>query len=219
MAPTDPSGSDPAARDSAAAAADAELRERKKRLRRDAQVQRRRAAEAAGVAAGRLLCAQLLDNVAVPAETAVSGYWPMGEEIDPVPALEALHARGHPIGLPVMPGKQQPLRFRRWQPHAPLVEGGFGTMVPAADAEDLAPRLLLVPLLAFDRQGYRLGYGGGFYDRTLAELRAQDPHTLAVGVAYAGQEIDAVPHDANDQRLDAIVTEQGPVPLDPAGAP
>jgi 5-formyltetrahydrofolate cyclo-ligase len=75
-----------------------------------------------------------------------------------------------------------------------------------------------VPLLAFDREGYRLGYGGGFYDRTLAELRAQDPHTLAVGVAYGGQEVAAVPHDAYDQRLDAVVTEQGPIPLRQADA-
>jgi 5-formyltetrahydrofolate cyclo-ligase len=156
--------------------------------------------------------------VSVPAGAVVSGYWPMGEEIDPVPALEALHERGHPIGLPVMPGKQQPLRFRRWQPHAPLQEGGFGTMVPPDDAGEVTPRLLLVPLLAFDREGYRLGYGGGFYDRTLAELRAQDPHTLAVGVAYGGQEVAAVPHDAYDQRLDAVVTEQGPIPLRQADA-
>jgi 5-formyltetrahydrofolate cyclo-ligase len=127
--------------------------------------------------------------------------------------LEALHERGHPIGLPAMPGQAQPLTFRAWQPGAELQDGGFGTRVPPESAPVIVPRVLLVPMLAFDRAGYRLGYGGGFYDRTLAQLRANQADTLAVGVAYQAQEVDRVPRDRYDQRLDMILTEQGSVAL------
>jgi len=196
-----------------AASADAQLKAEKKRLRQAAMRQRARAAEQAGVAAGRQLRDHLLPDLELPNGAAVSAYWPMGDEIDPIPAIEALHGRGHPIGLPAMPGKAQPLQFRAWHPGSALEEGGFGTQVPPADAGEVTPSVLLVPLLAFDRAGYRLGYGGGFYDRTLAKLRAADPATRAVGVAYLGQEIETVPHDSFDQPLDAVVTEQGPVAL------
>jgi 5-formyltetrahydrofolate cyclo-ligase len=187
----------------------------KKRLRRTAKA-RRAAAAGDQPHAHKALARAVFAEVPFAEGDAVSGYWPLGEEIDPRPVLEALHARGHPIGLPTMPGADQPLTFRAWQPGAELQDGGFGTRVPPQSAPVIVPRVLLVPLLAFDRAGYRLGYGGGFYDRTLAQLRADQPDTLAVGVAYQAQEVDAVPVDRYDQRLDMILTETGRVALDPA---
>lgn len=191
----------------------ADLAELKKRTRQQAKRQR---AEAAAHApdAGQRLRDHLLAEVAFPDAVTVSAYWPMGDEIDPLPTLHACHARGHPIGLPVMPGQAQPLRFRRWTPALELASGGFGTRIPPETEPEVVPEILLVPLLAFDRRGFRLGYGGGFYDRTLEALRARNPRTTAIGVAFAGQEIPEVPIDANDQRLDRVMTEHGPIPLD-----
>ena len=154
---------------------------------------------------------RFLAAVAMPPGATVSGYWPMRSELDPRPLMSALSARGHPVCLPVVTGKDRPLLFRAWRPGDALEPGGFGTQVPppnqmGADQEEIVPSYLLVPLLAFDRAGYRLGYGGGFYDRTLAALRAVGP-VSAIGLAFAAQEIDSVPHDATDARLDWIVTE------------
>ena len=137
----------------------------------------------------------------------MSAYWPLDDELDPRPLFMALHGRGHPIGLPVIVAKGQALLFRRWTPDVALVRGPFRVMTPPAEAPDVVPRLLLVPLLAFDRAGYRLGYGGGFYDRTIAKLRAVGD-VLAVGVALAAQEVGAVPRDDTDEPLDWIVTDQ-----------
>ncbi len=189
----------------------------KKRIRKEAKQQRARAAAAASGAPQRLRD-HILSAVPFPPAAPVSAYWPMGDEIDPRPTLYALVERGHPIGLPVMPGKDQPLTFRAWHPEDTLADGGFGTRIPPEDHAPVVPEILLVPMLAFDRRGYRLGYGGGFYDRTLENLRARNPRTTAIGIVYAGQEIDRVPTDAHDQRLDRIISEQGPIPLDPGGA-
>ena len=195
----------------------ADLAEIKKQARK--QAKRQRAEAAADVPdAGERLRDHLLAEVTFPGGAPVSAYWPMGDEIDPLPALHALHARGHPIGLPVMPGQAQPLRFRRWTPDLTLDSGGFGTRIPPADQPEIVPEILLVPMLAFDRRGFRLGYGGGFYDRTLEALRARNPRTTAIGIVYAGQEMPEVPIDANDQRLDRIVSERGPIALDPGSA-
>jgi 5-formyltetrahydrofolate cyclo-ligase len=131
----------------------------------------------------------------------------LDDELDPRPLFMALHDRGHPIGLPVIAAKGQPLLFRRWTPDVALVRGPFRVMTPPAEALEVVPRLLLVPLLAFDRTGYRLGYGGGFYDRTIAKLRAAGD-VLAVGVGLAVQGMDAVPRDDTDEPLDWIVTDQ-----------
>jgi 5-formyltetrahydrofolate cyclo-ligase len=136
----------------------------------------------------------------------VSGFWPIGEEIDVKPLLAELDRQGHPIGLPVVIKRGAPLRFRRWRPGDRLTTTHFGLSVPPPEAPELEPRLVIVPLLAFDRLGYRLGYGGGFYDRTLAGLRERAT-VLAVGVAYSGQEVPAVPRGPEDQRLDWVLTE------------
>ena len=161
-------------------------------------------------AAGEAVPAQLLerfDAALQPAPvTIVSGYWPSRDEIDPRPLMAALHRRGHLCALPVIAGAAAPLVFRRWAPGDALAAGGYDIPVPPEGAPALTPGLLLVPLLAFDRTGVRLGYGGGFYDRTLEALRAAGP-VLAVGLAYAGQAVACVPCEASDQRLDWIVTE------------
>jgi 5-formyltetrahydrofolate cyclo-ligase len=133
---------------------------------------------------------------------AMSGFMPMRTEIDP---LQAMAAHKGPVGVPVIMGKGLPLRFRLWAPDARMVEGEFGALVPES-GDWIVPEVLIVPLLAFDRRGYRLGYGGGFYDRTLAALRAAGPIT-AIGFAFAAQEVDKVPTDATDQCLDLVVTE------------
>jgi len=138
----------------------------------------------------------------------VAGYWPMRTELDCRPLLHALSHARRVVALPVVLAPATPLGFRRWQPGDALVPGGFGTLVPSPQAAEVEPDILLVPLLAFDRQGRRLGYGGGFYDRTLAALRARRS-IVALGVAYAVQEMPDLPSDALDQPLDAVVTEQG----------
>lgn len=134
----------------------------------------------------------------------LAGYMPIRTEIDPLPVM-ATH--DGPVGVPVITGSGQPLVFHRWTPGCAMVAGPFGAQVPAEPAP-LTPRVLIVPLVGFDARGTRLGYGGGFYDRTLAALRAAGPVT-ALGFAYAAQEMPALPVDAFDQRLDGVVTEQG----------
>lgn len=151
----------------------------------------------------------LLATPMIRAGMVVAGFWPLIGELDPRPAMTALAARGHDLVLPRMAGRGLPLEFRAWAPGEPLVEGPFRVMEPAADRPQLRPGLVLVPLLAFDRRGHRLGYGAGFYDRTLAALRVRDADVLAVGLAFAIQEVDEVPVEQHDQPLDAILTERG----------
>lgn len=149
---------------------------------------------------------RLLAHVrAIPAIEVVSGYVAMRSEIDPMPVLTALSALGCTVCLPVVRGKGLPLEFRVWRPGGALVPGVFGAAVPDT-AETAEPELLITPLLGFDRQCYRLGYGGGFYDRTLEQLRARR-RTYAIGFAYEAQAVEALPLEPTDQALDAVVTE------------
>jgi 5-formyltetrahydrofolate cyclo-ligase len=138
----------------------------------------------------------------------LSGYWPSRGEIDPRALMAGLCERGHVCALPVIEAPDTPLVFRRWVPGDALVAGAFKIPVPQESAPAVTPTVLLVPLLAFDHTGYRLGYGGGYYDRTLAALRAVGP-VLAIGLAYAGQAIERVPRDSTDQGLEWILTEAG----------
>ena len=163
------------------------------------------ARRAGAFAAGQGQAAEILaDFFAAHRGRVLSGYMPMRTEIDPLPAMAAHQG---PVGVPVIIAKATPLRFREWSPGCRLVEGAFKALIPAEGAW-VEPEVLIVPLLAFDARGYRLGYGGGFYDRTLAGLRARG-QVLAVGFAFAAQEVAKVPTDAFDQRLDAVVTENG----------
>lgn len=132
----------------------------------------------------------------------VAGYMPMRSELSPLPALTDF-AHHSPVAMPVVAGKGKPLSFRFWSPGAALQEGAYGAQIPA-DPTPATPDVLIVPMLAFDTRGYRLGYGGGFYDRTIAALA---PVTL--GLAFAGQQVPRVPTDAYDMRLDHLVTERG----------
>jgi 5-formyltetrahydrofolate cyclo-ligase len=179
----------------------------KAKLREDAKARRAQTRPEAAAAAALAVRERVLAAGLVPAGATVSGFWPIGDEFDPRPLMEALAARGHRLCLPVVVGKGRPLAFRVWAPGDALERAGFGLSVPAWDAPPAIPRFLIVPLLAFDRRGFRLGYGAGFYDRTLAELKGHAKGAFALGVGFASQEIPEVPALPHDQRLDAIATE------------
>jgi len=138
----------------------------------------------------------------------LSGFWPIRDEIDVRPLLGALRDLGWTVLLPAVMGPDVPLEFRVWQADGPLVRADFGIMQPPPGAAARDPDVALVPLLAFDGRGYRIGYGKGHYDRTLSLLRGRRP-VLAVGVGYAAQEVARVPVEQHDQRLDAVLTERG----------
>ncbi|MEP5730717.1 MAG: 5-formyltetrahydrofolate cyclo-ligase [Sulfitobacter sp.] len=142
----------------------------------------------------------------------VSGFMPIRTEIDPRPAMAEASAHGS-VGVPVIMAADTPLKFALWTPDTEMVAGAFGASIPQTP-EFFEPEIVIVPLLTFDRQGGRLGYGGGFYDRTLEMLRAKRP-TLAIGFAFAGQQSDDVPLEATDQPLDLIVTENGVIDVVP----
>jgi 5-formyltetrahydrofolate cyclo-ligase len=186
------------------------LNEAKRALRGEAKA--RRAAEDAGDgAAAARLCALFLETFAaelgaMPSPT-VSGYWPMGDELDVRPLLTRLGEQGRVCALPVVAAPNEALVFRRWRPGDRLVPAGFGTHEPTPDQDPVVPDIVLAPLLAFDDAGRRLGYGGGYYDRTLSALRTRG-RVLAVGVGYQAQRVVRVPAGAGDERLDWIVTEQ-----------
>jgi len=189
--------------------ADPAVQDAKRLLRKAARAARADAAaadRAAGGPAAAALCRRVLAEIPLAPGSVVSAYWPMGDEIDPRPLLEALAGRGVALALPAIRAAGQPLDFRAWKPGDPLQAAGFGTQEPLAAAPLVRPGLLLVPLLAFDTAGYRLGYGGGFYDRSLALLRPAGD-ILAVGLAYAAQQVAAVPREATDQPLDLVATE------------
>jgi 5-formyltetrahydrofolate cyclo-ligase len=142
--------------------------------------------------------------------TIVSGFSPLKSEISPLPLLRRLADAGASLALPVVAGRGKPLIMRAWSFGAPLVSGVWGIREPPADAPELFPDILIVPLLAFDRSGHRIGYGAGYYDMTISRLRAMKPVT-AIGIAFAAQEIAAVPATPRDARLDLVLTEHGAI--------
>jgi 5-formyltetrahydrofolate cyclo-ligase len=181
------------------------IAEAKAALRVSARITREALAKAG---AAEELARHVLASGLIPPGAKVSHYLAIGSEMNPAPAMAALAARGQVGLLPVVVARGQPLLFRRWAAGDPLVPGPLGTRMPSQDAAIEEPDVLLVPLLAFDAAGYRLGYGGGYYDRTLHALRAVRL-VVAIGLAYAGQEVASLPRHAGDERLDAIATEQG----------
>lgn len=183
------------------------LQDEKTAARKAASAARKVAAAEAGPDAAGLLAVRFLDAVPLAGVGAVSGFLPIGSEIDVRPLLGRLREKGIDTCLPAVVAHGMPLIFRRWRDGDALVDEEFGTRAPAPDATVIEPDLLLVPMLAFDRDGFRLGYGGGFYDRTLAQLRAEK-RVRAVGVAFAGQEVAYVPREDLDESLDWIVTER-----------
>ena len=184
-----------------------DLTETKSALRKQLFAARKKAhdSDAVGSAAAardHFMASRLLTGVKV-----VSGYCPIRTEIDVIPLMTELHRAGHRIVVPVIEGAGLPLRFFEWWPDVAMQDGPFGARIPV-DTQELEPDLVIAPLVGFDRAGWRLGYGGGFYDRSLEGLRARR-RVRAFGYAYSAQEVEAVPVEPTDQRLDGIVTEQG----------
>ena len=193
---------------------DVTLAAEKKALRLGARAARARA-HALGGSTAQDAAGRALEILPFRAGQIISAYWPVGDELDTRPLMAALAARGCILALPKVVGRHQPLLFQRWRPGDPLVPGILGIPAPLGEGEAAAivqPEILVVPLLAFDRKGFRLGQGGGYYDLTLQVLRAgalrAGRAVLAAGFAYGAQEIASVPRDAHDQRLDWIITER-----------
>jgi 5-formyltetrahydrofolate cyclo-ligase len=180
----------------------------KSQLRQAALAKRTEVARARGSAAALALPARV--GAVLPAMLEgikIASYWPIGSEIDVRPTMELLTARGARVALPVVLQSGSALMFRHWVPGQALDSGPFGTLHPPASAQTLTPHVILLPLLAFDARGGRLGYGAGFYDRTLHQLRAAQ--ALACwGIGFDEQEVPAVPLEAGDAKLDGIITDQ-----------
>lgn len=155
--------------------------------------------QASGHIIGRALDLPELNDI-----TPVGAYWPIRSEVDPRPLMEALIARGQDVALSQI--LHPHLSWRLWLPGDVLIKGGFGVREPGPDAPEVFPKALIVPLVAFDRRGGRIGYGKGHFDRAIAALEAQHP-ILTIGLAYAVQEIDEVPVESHDRLLDVIITE------------
>ena len=191
-------------RDSSSATTKTELR-RQALARRDALPAAERQQAAETIAARAF-------PVAVAPGTIVAGFMPMKSEINPLPLLRALAGAGARLALPVVAGQGKPLIMRAWAFGQPLAAGVWGIREPEPAAPEVAPDILIVPLLAFDRAGQRVGYGAGYYDRTIAALRARQP-VLAIGLAFAAQEIAAVPATPHDAPLDLVLTEREVIDL------
>ena len=150
--------------------------------------------------------------LAITPGTIISGFMPLKSEINPLPLMQKLAEAGARLALPTIAGRGKPLIMRAWQFGAPLDRGQWGIREPKPDAPQVEPDILLVPLLAFDREGFRLGYGAGYYDMTIHRLRALKPVT-AVGIAFAAQEVPKIPTTPRDERLDLVLTEREVIDL------
>lgn len=186
-----------------------DIQDQKNELRGRARIAREKARAVGGTDAAEDL-AQHLMNLVRPrsAGEMIAGYWPIGTEMDVRPAMRDMERLDHPLCLPAVKTRDQPLVFRQWGDGDPLEDAAHGTSEPEADAPEVTPLIMFVPGLAFDALGFRIGYGLGYYDRTISALRA-GPGLLAIGIAYAAQLIEAVPREDHDQPLDLIVTENG----------
>jgi 5-formyltetrahydrofolate cyclo-ligase len=174
---------------------------------RQAALSRRDAMSAAERQLGAEAIAGRAFPVQIPPGAVVSGFMPMKTEINPLPLMKRLAAAGASLALPIVEGRGKPLTMRAWTFGAPLEAGVWGIRQPPATAPEVFPDILLVPLATFDRRGYRIGYGAGYYDMTIARLRAMKP-VMTIGVAFATQECAAVPVDPWDERLAFVLTER-----------
>ena len=168
-------------------------------MRRDALPVAERANAAEAIAARAF-------PLAIGSGTIVSGFMPLKTEINPLPLMRSLAVQGVQLALPAIDGRGKPLIMRAFTFGDALASGQWGIREPKNDAPEVAPDILLVPLLAFDRSGHRIGYGAGYYDMTIGKLRAMKP-VVAVGIAFAAQEIASVPVTPRDARLDLVLTE------------
>jgi 5-formyltetrahydrofolate cyclo-ligase len=180
--------------------------EQKQRLRTEAFARRDALEKEFRVQAAQAIAERAMSLPELADIQPIGGYWPIRSEVDPRPLMEALLVRGQMVALSQI--RHPHLSWREWRPGDVLVHGGFGVREPGPDAPEVFPRALLVPLAAFDRRGGRLGYGKGHFDRSIAEVLAHHP-VLAIGLAYAAQEIEQVPNEQHDRPLDVIVTETG----------
>lgn len=185
-----------------------DLVRRKASLRAEALERRADIPASYGRQAAQAVAARIIDELEIAPGATVASYWPLAGELDPRPAMDGLRARGHALALPRLNGRHQPLLFLAWDESDILVQGTFGLLEPHPSRPPRVPDVVLAPLLAFDRRGGRLGYGMGYYDRTLGELRAQGRRPLAIGVAFAAQEVEEVPTGPADVALDGVVTER-----------
>jgi 5-formyltetrahydrofolate cyclo-ligase len=188
-----------------------EIQVRKERIRRDALARRDAMLPEIRQAATEAIAAREFPLAIAPGAI-VSGFMPLKSEINPLPLMQKLAGQGAQLALPAIAGRGKPLILRAWQPGAPLDRGQWGIREPAADAAEVEPDILLVPLLAFDRAGHRIGYGAGYYDLTIARLRARKA-VMAVGIAFAIQEVPAIPATPRDARLDLVLTEREMIDL------
>ncbi len=194
------------------------LAENKQLLRRTALKKRNEIVSKASSKSGDLLAGYIVQLVKTfPKAYTVSGYLSIGNEIETLPSLNALADAGYQTCLPVVLGRGCPLGFRAWTDGDLLERGPLKTRHPIYDAPDIAPDILLVPLLAYDLRGYRLGWGGGFYDRTLGAYQTEGRPVIAIGIGYDNQKIDQVPSDAFDMVMDWIVTEKKIIEITKAG--
>jgi 5-formyltetrahydrofolate cyclo-ligase len=171
-------------------------------LRRAARARRAELARAVPDFAAHI--AKAIDRLPLGPGSVVSGYRPVKDEADPSELMHAIAAKGHRLALPVVLEAGAALSFRLWSEGDPTIVNAFGIAEPAQSSETVEPTVILVPLLAFDSTGHRLGYGGGYYDRTLEKSAA-----TAIGIAYSGQEVKELPRERHDRPLDAVVTELG----------
>ena len=175
-------------------------------LRSEAHKRRAQLRPSLRVDAARDAVRHFLDGVDVGKGDIVAAYWPIRDELDIKTLIGRMMDAGQPVCLPVVLGPEEPLDLRLWQDGAPLYEAGFGTLAPADDAPRVEPDVILMPLLGFDKRGTRLGYGGGYYDRTLAHLKKRP---RLIGFAFARQEAEHIPRQAHDVPLNTVVTELG----------
>lgn len=183
------------------------LAQAKKTMRAQQGALRRHVRAKTGDAAAKIV-ADLAPDLGIAAGTVVGAYWPLGDELDPRPLMGRLERTGCLLALPVVVAPDHELEFRAFRFGDVLEAGPHGTCHPSVTQARLFPQVLLIPLLAFDQECFRLGYGGGYYDRTLESLR-KNVQVRAIGLAFAAQKVAAVPRDALDQRLDMVATELG----------
>ena len=185
------------------------IKEDKAQLREEVRAARMMAFRDSACEASQKLSHHLLALLESQPVLKIAGYWAVGSEINLSPLLGDLDEKGWNVSLPVVLKKDAPLIFRRWRLGDELITGPFNTLHPKPRCDEVIPVVILVPLLAFDNQKFRLGQGGGFYDRTLEQLKNSNDGVVSIGVAFAAQEVNAVPHNQHDERLDYIVTEDG----------
>jgi 5-formyltetrahydrofolate cyclo-ligase len=188
---------------------------RKSRARKTAKAARN-AAHAALPDAGRRLVEHFPDEIWPAVNAVVAGYRPIHDEIDPTPLVETFHCEQARLALPCVTGAGEPLIFRSWAPGQTLAPGAFKVDEPEASAPEVRPQLILAPMLGFDHRGRRLGYGAGFYDRTIRRLRDAGPVTV-VGLAFSAQRLSETPTDRYDMPVDWVVTESGALRCGPRG--